>query len=847
MQSTVFSFVSNIVNAPRAEYSRDIARYFVTGGSTENHNYRAGLVFLGCIIGGIAAIWLFILLVLKCKGRKSVGCAAGFAFERRVADDHVDKYMDDGQDKAGSTDMDLTDEEDAVDTNSPTKQSTTPSKNVPDEGVEVDISGIQERLASDAVDDLSFHSSIPSNELDSSSIGSGTLSSVPSDGYSIETEFLEPSKRERRTQCAFLLFGLITLTSIPLILAFAFSPFKQSAEATFEQVQDARDVFLSIQSSMDAISQGAAEATKMVENAELEVDVLCPEASKTFLNTSLIGISSIKMIAHEVQSNFSLIQNETIGQVDVVDDLFSKVEVAFDGFEDVYHTSKNYIWAVPAILMGLAILTSVPLFGVIMAWRQKSSLRLQRILSYGVLPLLMAFSVVCWIVAIATAISTATGSDFCAYGSASGSPSDAIMSMVERQGIKNSSVFYDFAYTYTNGCRGDDPTEALASLEDQLKVAEDSIWIHLSVIDATGREVVLEQCGGGDALTEFLADTRDLAQVLSSIRKSLSSITDSLACKRINPIYSQIVEQSLCTDAVGATAWGFLLFFVVSISSLVLVTLRASWIYKIAEDRVYEESEVAENMIVDEHEEYLAYISKYRHEWQEYGGVDKDLAAAAKPEALSPTSSVPEECPIVQIMPQHDPPQSPYAQGKLAAQSFDPYNGSDIDANSLVTSISFPSLRDPGETPDEELIVGSPSLLLGDYEGLDAEGLDRMLAPSTSGDNTMSINSYRYSLNGAMKAITPAGLDIDSGSSQDSDSSPRAFIFEENDDNDLFPSAPERSHSFRITSLAEKLEPESGAWSEHGTVFPQESETQANGTFSFPSNPDPPSEDERYD
>jgi hypothetical protein len=31
---------------------------------------------------------------------------------------------------------------------------------------------------------------------------------------------------------------------------------------------------------------------------------------------------------------------------------------------------------------------------------------------------------------------------------------------------------------------------------------------------------------------------------------------------------------------------------------------------------------VADNMIMDEHEEYLAYISKYKHEWQEYKGID---------------------------------------------------------------------------------------------------------------------------------------------------------------------------------------------------------------------------------
>jgi hypothetical protein len=40
------------------------------------------------------------------------------------------------------------------------------------------------------------------------------------------------------------------------------------------------------------------------------------------------------------------------------------------------------------------------------------------------------------------------------------------------------------------------------------------------------------------------------------------------------------------------------------------------------EDKVYDENEAAENMVLDEHEEYLAYISKYKHEWEDYEGIN---------------------------------------------------------------------------------------------------------------------------------------------------------------------------------------------------------------------------------
>lgn len=58
---------------------------------------------------------------------------------------------------------------------------------------------------------------------------------------------------------------------------------------------------------------------------------------------------------------------------------------------------------------------------------------------------------------------------------------------------------------------------------------------------------------------------------------------------------------------------------------MTMISLRAAWLRNIEEEKVYhDEDEVAENMILDEHEEYLHYISKYKHEWQEYNGFNEN-------------------------------------------------------------------------------------------------------------------------------------------------------------------------------------------------------------------------------
>jgi hypothetical protein len=133
----------------------------------------------------------------------------------------------------------------------------------------------------------------------------------------------------------------------------------------------------------------------------------------------------------------------------------------------------------------------------------------------------------------------------------------------------------------------------------------------------------METCGATD-LEGLLLTARNLAKILTSIRRSLDSASTSLSCPRIYPIYAAAAHDVVCTEAASAAASGFFMFLVLGLCLMTMMSLRASWYQNIKAEKVYhDESEVAENMILDEHEEYLAYISKYKHEWQEYEGFDE--------------------------------------------------------------------------------------------------------------------------------------------------------------------------------------------------------------------------------
>lgn len=176
------------------------------------------------------------------------------------------------------------------------------------------------------------------------------------------------------------------------------------------------------------------------------------------------------------------------------------------------------------------------------------------------------------------------------------------------------------------GCEGSpDPTEYITDLERRVQENVDEIWRQISIVDSIGRMKIQEDCGS-DYLVDFVTGSRNVAKLLTTMRRSLRSASGHLECDRLNPIYTQIVHDTLCTEAASASSYGFILFLMLGISTMTMISLRTSLLQSMGEDeKVYhDEDEIAENMIVDEHEDYLQYISKYKHEWQEYNGIENN-------------------------------------------------------------------------------------------------------------------------------------------------------------------------------------------------------------------------------
>jgi hypothetical protein len=209
-------------------------------------------------------------------------------------------------------------------------------------------------------------------------------------------------------------------------------------------------------------------------------------------------------------------------------------------------------------------------------------------------------------------------------GSSNGSPDQTMQEILSivRNGTEGTSFQFS---SYVNNCNGTDPTQDIHDIKLETQEHIDNIWRQISKIDSVGRAIAIEKCGTGGEFLGMLSGARELAMILTDIRRSLSSLEESTGCSSIYPIYTEAAHDIVCTQTLSASGYGFITFLIIWICVMAMISLRASWLRNTEEEKVYhDETDVAENMIVDEHEEYLAYISRYKHEWQEYEGIEED-------------------------------------------------------------------------------------------------------------------------------------------------------------------------------------------------------------------------------
>jgi hypothetical protein len=705
-KSNIAQLAGSLVNFPRKQYTSDIVAFLSSANDSRVHkSYYAGLTFLACVYGGIYVIWCLILIWLKLHGKNSVGCASGHSFQTQADDDVISDNLHTlgtSSNKNGSNDVTHNTTENALDHRSQTSDS--------------ELFSTKSSLQFESENNHRVSVSQPDRNNDD-------------DEDSVKTLRSNPSKREKRTRIVFFIVGALTLICSTFIIALLYKPMNATKPQTDEILSTAINITDTIKVSIDTIIKAKDYLVSTATNSSYTAGLICPASPPEKVKKdigidvlqalNLLNQTSADAILH-ISNNISLLANMT-----------SNLDDAINVGESFRVTIYKYIWLAPTIVVILWTLVAIVSFGVFLSSKRKSSRKIQWILSYTVLPLLFLTSTACWVSGCLLSILTAIGYDVCTEATLG----KTILTALGTSQFSRNQVVFAAIEQFVLGCVGEEAI-TFSAVQVELKQAETLLSKYLTTADSIGWKKIEDYCGQGNLIKDFSSSLRENVASLENVQNAVDAIADSLSC---SPLHSQYLKlQDLaCNQLTDAISWGFLWFIIIGILSMILVSLRASWRYKIDD-----ENEVNENMVVDEHEEYLRYISKYKHEWEEYQGVAPEISVhpvtkhsnrqhgstttqddryASSPDQVTENES------SVRLLESED-----YSDGLIEnvseVDTFDPYASDSLSLATSDGSISFLSLQ---EKDIKTYQMGTLTSLLAPNENCeDYDDIDEVSTPN---------------------------------------------------------------------------------------------------------------------
>lgn len=124
----------------------------------------------------------------------------------------------------------------------------------------------------------------------------------------------------------------------------------------------------------------------------------------------------------------------------------------------------------------------------------------------------------------------------------------------------------------------DDPIEMLRVIEEILYSNVDIIGDRLQEALASFDRLEL-LCGPDNKIDIFFSGMGRLYYHLTNVYNILVESRTVLECPNIHELYKEIVHDTVCSEFGMAIADGVVLMFLISISGMILITLRGAWHY----------------------------------------------------------------------------------------------------------------------------------------------------------------------------------------------------------------------------------------------------------------------------
>mmetsp|Transcript_5251 Transcript_5251/g.7779 ORF Transcript_5251/g.7779 Transcript_5251/m.7779 type:complete len:631 (-) Transcript_5251:58-1950(-) len=269
------------------------------------------------------------------------------------------------------------------------------------------------------------------------------------------------------------------------------------------------------------------------------------------------------------------VQDIKMVQEDVLDEVKTRSENTIRFF-NVYGVQQ---WQLLTYVITFCVIASVMMVATIFTWTGKVSKFFSCVSTWFLLPTLIVYVTIAWVVTSAISIAAVMGADFCTGGPMLEGPDLTTQYIIERSNIvEQSELLYNASTYWFNGCQTESPFAFIDDYKQMLNTSMTSMNTLQGMMESVTIQELERICGIiGDFDSIGLYFDR-LKDNFEKIIAAANNTEEVLSCENINTIYVDAVHGSFCSDVPNAILWSFISLLTVSTLSMVIITFRSAWL-----------------------------------------------------------------------------------------------------------------------------------------------------------------------------------------------------------------------------------------------------------------------------
>uniref|UniRef100_A0A7S4JLT1 Uncharacterized protein n=1 Tax=Odontella aurita TaxID=265563 RepID=A0A7S4JLT1_9STRA len=489
------------------------------------NDYLWGLMVGSIIILALFVFWCAVLILLKCCGRKRVGCASGVP--RKPPARPVPKPAAATSSSAG---IELDGKEGFV-------SETTKAADTADEDGEYELA----------------------------------LAKYDSEKRKFDRMVL-------LTRVGFLLAGFFVIMGSVLFYVKGIGSLINSLKSVQGTLTLSDDVLSSATFAMDVYVNSSSSLRESRELFQSELDQNCSDVNLPPGNGLEEIVNSLKDVRSALNELSKGIEAMAGGIRDDLVDVQNSVNSMNEGLDNAY----PFLYAAIGISIVLIIITLLLMISVVLAWkRQKVRNCFVRCMKNAVvLPIFILFMILAWLFATLFMFAAIGGADFCV------DPDDntiATLQYIQKNSVAEEgagNLIFALLKFYVSGC--DDkhfpkPTgweDEISLIETVVDAVHDLLEYFTTMEGLIGIQTLCDT--GGNAFASLNSTATVLHGRLHILWISFIAVYEIISCKTMNPLYSTVAYEGICANATSGLIWIFSTQLTIALCCMAMVTLRAA-------------------------------------------------------------------------------------------------------------------------------------------------------------------------------------------------------------------------------------------------------------------------------